>query len=84
MELRPLHNLAPVALCANGLHGELNERALGGATSHLFPLVKRSVQQGIFSVVFVTKAIQEVVSHDGGDNLNFPVPDAGFYRLKTT
>ena len=84
MELRPLHNLAPVASSADGLHGELKEGTTGGAASQLFPPVIRSVQQGILFVVLVTKVIQEVVCHDRGDNLNFPASDAGFYRLKTT
>ena len=61
---------------------ELKERAWGGAASQLFPLVKRLVLQSILVIVFVTKVIQEVVRHDGGNNLNFPAPDAGFYRPK--
>ena len=43
---------------------ELKERASGRAASQLFPPVKRSVQQGILVIVFVTKVIQEVVLHD--------------------
>ena len=48
----------------------------------MLPPVKHPVQQGILVIVFVTKVIQEVVRHDGGNNLNFPAPDAGFYRPK--
>ena len=82
IELHPLHNLAPAASSANGLHGELKEGTTGGAASHLFPPVKRSVQQAILVIVFITKVIQEFVRHNGGDNLNFPAPDSGFYRPK--
>ena len=82
IELRPLHHLAPAASSANRLHMELKERTSGRAASQLFPPGKRSVQQGILVIVFVTKVIQEVVRHDGGNNLNFPAPDAGFYRPK--
>ena len=71
IELRPLHHLAPAASSANRLQMELKERTSGRAASQLFPPVKRSVQQGILVIVFVTKVIQEVVRHDGGDNLNF-------------
>ena len=59
---------------------ELKERASGRAASQLFPPVKRSVQQGILVIVFVTKVIQAVIRHDGGNNLKFPAPDAGFYK----
>ena len=70
IELRPLHHLAPAASSANRLHGELKERASGGAASHLGPPVKRSVQQGILVIVFLIKVIQEIVRHDRGNNLN--------------
>ena len=71
IELRPLHNLALAASSANRLHMELKEGIPSGAASHLFPPVKRSVQQGILVIVFITKVIQEFVRYDGGDNLNF-------------
>ena len=82
IELRPLHHIAPAASSAKRLHGELKGRASGGAASQLFPPVKRLVQQSILVIVFVTKVIQEVVCHDGGNSLNFPGADAGFYRPK--
>ena len=62
------------------MHGKLKERASGGSgPSQLFPPVISAVQQ---SIVLVTVRIPRVFRHDGGDNLNFPAPDAGFYRPK--
>ena len=83
IELRPLHHLTPAASSTYGLHGELKERtAGGGGTSQLFPPVIGAVQQSILLVV--TKMILVVLRHDGGKQFEFPAPDAGFYRLKTT
>ena len=83
IELRPLHHLTPAASSAYGLHGELKESTVGGGgTSQLFPPVIGAVQQSILILLFVTKMIPVVLRHDGGKQ--FPAPDAGFYRLKTT
>ena len=73
IELRPLHDIAPAVSSANRLHSELKEGTTGGATSHLLPPVKRSVQKGVLSVFFITKVHPEyIVRHGRGDNLNFP------------
>ena len=66
------------------LHIELKERTTSGAASHLLPPVKRSVQQGVLSVFFITEVIEYIVRHDRRDNLNFPAPDTGFYMPKNT
>ena len=39
-------------------------------------------QQGVLSVFFISEVIEYNVRHDRGDNLDFPAPDAGFYRPK--
>ena len=71
IELYPLHDIAPAASSANRLHGELKEGTTGRATSQLFPPVKRSVQQGVLSVFFITEVIQDFVRHGGGDKFEF-------------
>lgn len=84
MELSSLQDIAPAASAANELHGELKEGTEGGATSYVFPPVKLSVQKGILSIFFITKVIEYIVCHGGGDNLNFPARDTGFYRPKAS
>ena len=75
--------MAPVASAANGLHIELKEGTTGRVASRLLPLVKRSGQKGILSVLIITKVIEYILRHGRGDNMNFPRQTLAFIDRKT-